>query len=125
MAQRIGLHVMPLDDPAAQQRKGGHAQSAREEVLDHRKGVEGIRAQERNIGVEIASRGIEVFVRKMCVIGEQVGGELHRLTAYRRPFARLGDESIGRDGQRLAWLAQVPFSHHETSLGTEMGWARA
>ena len=35
VAQRVGLHIMPLDDAAPQQGKRGHAEPAGKEILHH------------------------------------------------------------------------------------------
>jgi hypothetical protein len=35
VAERVGLHIMPLDDAAAQQGKRRHAEPARKEILHY------------------------------------------------------------------------------------------
>ncbi len=112
---------MPFDDPAAQQRERGHAQPARKEIFHHGEAVEGVWAQQRDIGFEIASRGIEIFAGKMRVLRKEIRGEPHRSAVRRRPFAERGDKPVGDDGQGLAGLDHVPLGQHEAGLRTEVG----
>src|SRR5262245_1688374 len=45
VAKRVGLHIMPLNDAAPQQRKRRHAKATRKEILHHGELLERIGAQ--------------------------------------------------------------------------------
>ena len=119
VAERVGLHIMPLDDAAPQQGERGHAEPARKEILHHGKLLERIGAQQRDIGVQVASSGIEIFIRQMRIIGKKIGRELNPLTRLGRPVAKRCDKSIRHERDRLAWLRHGPFRHHHLIAATE------
>ena len=70
VAERVRLHIMPLDDAASQQGERGHAEPARKEILHYGELLERIGAQQRDIDVQVARGGVEIFLGQMRIVGE-------------------------------------------------------
>ena len=119
MAERVGLHIMPLDDAAPQQGERGHAEPARKEILHHGELLERIGAQQRDIDVQVARGGIEIFIRQMRIIGKEIGREPNPLTGLGRPVAKRCDKCIRHERDGLARLRHGPFCHHHFIVATE------
>ena len=121
VAERVGLHIMPLNDAAAQQGERGHAESTRKEILHHGELLERIGAEEMDIDVQVARGGIEIFLSQMRIVGKEIGQELNPLAGLSRPIAERCDKCIRHEREGFARLHHGPFRRHHLIVTTEPG----
>ncbi len=124
MAEGIGLDIMSLDDSTAQQGERRHTQPAGEEVLDDGEGLEWVRPQQRDVGVEIPRCGVEIFIRESGVIGEQIRSQLNALSCVGGPVAGFDRKAVRNERERLAGQRACPLRDYKAGLTAALDWAR-
>ena len=112
MAEGIGLHVSPFHNPASQQRKRRHAESAREEIFHKRELRKRIGPEQLRINPQVPDCRPQILVGEVRILRKQVRCDFNPV-----PGALLSHKAVRNQRERLGLRQDIPMRPRMPILG--------